>query len=163
VLNLATELLPEFFLFLGIDLFVVLALLTCVMEHFNRLTSYLYEAAAIFGYVNMLMSKEFVASFGEYMRFSYSFLYLGLALANVVGINAHLLVSKKAWTTAKVFASCVTFPTFLISAFFFSLYSQETSYVLTAVLMSSAMVLGIGIAFLVAPGKIKEKLEGVKD
>ncbi|NWG11220.1 hypothetical protein HXY33_05680 [Candidatus Bathyarchaeota archaeon] len=156
---MAIELLPEFFLFLGIDLFIALALLTCVMEHFNRLISYLYEAAAVFGYVNMFMSREFIASFGEYMRFSYSFLYLALALANVIGINVYLLVSKKSWGTAKVFASCVTFPTVLISTFFFSLYCKDTSYVLTAALMSSAMILGIGIAFLVVPEKLKEKLE----
>ena len=54
---MATELLPEFFLFLGVDLFVALALITCVMEYFNRIVSYLYEAAAIFGYVNMFMSR----------------------------------------------------------------------------------------------------------
>jgi hypothetical protein len=159
VLTLATELLPEFFIFLGVDLFVALALLTCVMEHFSRLISYLYEAAAVFGYVNLFMSREFIASFGEYMRFSYSFLYLALALANIVGVNVYLLVSKKSWGTAKVFASCVTFPTILISAFFFSLYCKDTSYILTAALLSSAMVLGIGIAFLVVPGKLKEKLE----
>lgn len=156
---MALELLPEFFLFLGIDLFVALALLTCVMEHFNRLISYLYEAAAVFGYVNMFMSREFIASFGEYMRFSYSFLYLALALANILGINIYLLVSKKSWGMAKVFASCVTFPTVLISTFFFSLYCKDATYVLTAALMSSAMVLGVGIAFLVIPEKIKEKLE----
>lgn len=157
--NLATELLPEFFLFLGVDLFVALALLTCVMDYFSRIVSYLYEAAAVFGYVNMFMSREFIASFGEYMRFSYSFLYLGMALANIVGINVYLLVSKKAWGTAKVFASCVTFPSVLISTFFFSLYCKDTSYILTAALMSSAMILGIGIAFLVVPEKLKEKLE----
>lgn len=157
MLNLAIELLPEFFLFLGVDLFVALALITCVMEHFNRLISYLYEAAAVFGYANMFMSREFMASFGEYMRFSYSFLYLALALANVIGINVYLLVWKKSWGTAKVFASCVTFPTVLISTFFFSLYCKDTSYILTAALMSSAMILGIGIAFLVVPEKLKEK------
>lgn len=156
---MAIEILPEFFLFLGVDLFVALALLTCVMEHFSRLVSYLYEAAAVFGYVNMFMSREFMATFGEYMRFSYSFLYLALGLANVVGINVYLIVSKKAWGTAKVFASCVTFPTVLISAFFFSLYCTDTSYILTAALMSSAMILGIGIAFLVVPEKIRERLE----
>lgn len=159
MLGLATELLPEFFLFLGVDLFVALALLTCVMESFNRLVSYLYEAAAVFGYMNMFMSREFIASFGEYMRFSYSFLYLSLALANIIGINVYLMVSKKSWGTAKVFASCITFPTVLISAFFFSLYCKDTSYILTAALMSSAMVLGIGIAFLVVPEKLKERLE----
>lgn len=159
MLDLAIEILPEFFLFLGVDLFIALALLTCVMEHFSRLVSYLYEAAAVFGYVNMFMSREFMATFGEYMRFSYSFLYLALGLANVVGINVYLIVSKKAWGTAKVFASCVTFPTVLISAFFFSLYCTDTSYILTAALMSSAMVLGIGIAFLVVPEKIRKRLE----
>ena len=159
MLSLATELLPEFFLFLGVDLFVALALITCVMEYFNRIVSYLYEAAAIFGYVNMFMSREFIASFGEYMRFSYSFLYLALALANVIGINSYLLVSRKSWGTTKVFASCVTFPTILISAFFLSLYCKDTSHILTAALTSSALVLGIGIAFLVVPEKIKEKLE----
>jgi hypothetical protein len=158
VLNLALELLPEFFLFLGIDFFVALALLTCVMEHFSRLISYLYEAAAVFGYINLLMSREFIATFGEYMRFSYGFLYLALALANIIGINVYLLVSKKSWGSAKVFASCVTFPTVLISAFFLSLYCKDTSQVFTVALMSSVMVLGMGIAFLVVPEKIKEKL-----
>jgi len=154
--NLATELLPEFFLFLGIDFFIALALLTCVMDYFRRTVSYLYEAAAVFGYINMLMSREFIANFGEYMRFSYCFLYLTLALANVIGINVYLMVSKKSWGTAKAFASCITFPTILISAFFFSLYGKEVSHILTAALISSTMALGIGITFLVVPEKVKE-------
>lgn len=158
MLKLATELLPEFFLFLGIDFFVALSLLTCLMDYFRRTVPYLYEAAAVFGYVNMLMSREFLATFGEYMRFSYCFLYLTLALTNIIGINVYILVSKKSWSTAKIFASCITFPTILISAFFFSLYGRETSHILTAVLLSSGMVLGIGIAFLVGPEKVKEWL-----
>jgi len=128
------------------------------MDYFRRTVPYLYEAAAIFGYVNLLMSREFLLTFGEYMRFSYCFLYLALALANVVGINVYLLVSKKELGLAKVFASLVTFPTILISAFFFSIYKGDMSHVLTAVLLSSAMVLGVGIAFLISPEKVKESL-----
>lgn len=155
---MATELLPEFFLFLGVDLFVALSLLTCIMDFFRRGVPYLYEAAAIFGYVNLLISKEFLSTWGEYMRFSYCFLYLALALVNIVGINAYLLVSRKQWGLAKVFASAVTFPTILISAFFFSLYGRETSQLFTAALLSGAMVLGVGIAFIVSPEKIKKYL-----
>lgn len=155
---MATELLPEFFLFLGVDLFVALSLLTCIMDYFRRGVPYLYEAAAIFGYVNLLISKEFLSTWGEYMRFSYCFLYLALALANIIGINAYLLVSRKQWGLAKVFASAVTFPTILISAFFFSLYGRETSQLFTAALLSGAMVLGVGIAFIVSPEKIKKYL-----
>jgi len=128
------------------------------LDYFRRTVPYLYEAAAIFGYVNLLMSREFLLTFGEYMRFSYCFLYLALALANVVGINVYLLVSKKELGLAKVFASLVTFPTILISAFFFSIYKGDMSHVLTAVLLSSAMVLGVGIAFLISPEKVKESL-----
>jgi hypothetical protein len=155
---MAAELLPEFFLFLGVDFFVALSLLTCVMDYFRRSVPYLYEAAAVFGYVNLLMSREFLSTWGEYMRFSYCFMYLALALANVVAINAYLLVSKKLWGLAKVFASAVTFPVILISAFFFSLYSKEPSQLFTAALLSGAMVLGVGIAFLVSPEKIKKYL-----
>lgn len=153
------ELLPEFFLFLGIDFFVALSLLTCVLDYFRRTIAYLYEAAAIFGYVNLLMSREFLPIFGEYMRFSYCFLYLALALANVIGINMYLLISKKMWGLAKIFASAVTFPTLLVSAFFFSIYEKEPSHTFTAILLSSAAVLGIGIAFYVGSEKVKGWLE----
>jgi hypothetical protein len=159
VWNLATELLPEFFLFLGIDFFVALSLLTCLLNYFRRTVAYLYEAAAIFGYVNMLMSREFLYTFGEYMRFSYCFLYLSLALANIVGINIYMLISKKMWSSAKIFASAITFPTVLVSAFFFSIYQKEPSYTFTAILLSSAAVLGIGIAFFVGSEKVKGWLE----
>ena len=155
MLSLAIELFPEFFLFLGIDFFVALSLLTCMMDYFRREVAYLYEAAAIFGYVNLLMSRDFMSTWGEYMRFSYSFMYLALALVNVLGINAYLLVSKNSWGNAKVFASVITFPTILISGFFFSIYGKDTSELLTAVLLSAAMVLGIAIAFLVSPERIK--------
>lgn len=131
-----------------------------MMGHFSRLISYLYEAAAIFGYVNMLMSREFMGNFGEYMRFSYSFLYLAFALANIVAVNIYLLVSRKAWGLAKIFASCITLPSVIIATFFFSIYCRDASQVFTAALTSGAMVLGVGIAFLVIPKMMKEKLEG---
>jgi len=149
VLKLATELLPEFFLFLGVDFFVGLSLLTCVMGHFRRIVPYLYQAAAVFGYVNLWMSRQLFLSFGEYMRFSYCLLYLALALTNIVGINVYLAVVKRRWTLGKVFASSVTFPTTLIFAFFFSLYEGEPFYVLTASFIFGAIVLGAGTAFMV--------------
>ena len=155
---MALGLLPEFFLFLGIDFFIMLSLLTCLMGDFRRTVPYLYEASAVFGYINLLMSREFFSMFGEYMRFSYCFMYLALALANIVGINVYLLVTKKRWSLAKGFASLITFPTILISAFFFSLYEGDISHTFTAALLSGVIILGIGITFLVSPGKIKEHL-----
>jgi hypothetical protein len=158
VLRLAMELLPEFFLFIGIDFFVALALLSCIMDYFRRSVAYLFEAAAVFGYVNLLMSQQFLAYFSEYMRFAYCFLYLALALASILGVNFYLVIVRKAWSTAKLFAGAITLPAVLISAFFFSLYSRDTSYTLTAALLSSAMVLGTAIAFLANPEKFRDWL-----
>jgi len=155
---MALELLPEFFLFLGIDFFVAVALLCSIMDYFRRSVAYLFEAAAVFGYVNLLMSQQFLYFFSEYMRFAYSFLYLALALAGIVGINFYLVISKRAWSTAKLFAGTVTLPTVLISVFFFSLYVRDTSYTLTAAFLSSAIVLGTAIAFLANPDKFKDWL-----
>lgn len=157
---MAIELLPEFFLFLGVDFFVALALLSCIMDYFRRSVAYLFEAAAVFGYVNLLMSQQFLSVFSEYMRFAYCFLYLALALASIMGVNFYLVMSKKAWSTAKLFAGAITFPTVVISAFFFSLYGGDVSYTLTAALLSSALVLGTAIAFLANPEKLKGWLGG---
>ena len=156
VVSTLIELLPEFFLFLGVDFFVALALLTCIMDYFRRSVAYLFEAAAVLGYVNLLMSREFLDIFGEYMRFAYCFLYLALALASIVGVNVYLIVARKSWSTAKVFAGVITFPTVLISAFFFSIYGKDVTYTLTATLLSSALVLGTAVAFLVNPDKVRE-------
>ena len=156
---MAFELLPEFFLFLGIDLFIALALLCCVLDYFRRIVAYLFEAAAIFGYLNLLMSQQFLPVFSEYMRFAYSFLYLALALASVIGVNFYLVVSQRA-STAKMFAGAVTFPTVLISTFFFSLYGKDPSYTLTAALLSGAIVLGTAITLLTNPEKFKNWLGG---
>jgi hypothetical protein len=155
---MALELLPEFFLFLGIDFFVALALLCCILDYFRRSVAYLFEAAAVFGYVNLMMSQQFLFLFSEYMRFAYCFLYLALALACILGVNLYLVISKKAWSTAKMFAGAVTLPTVLISAFFFSLYGRDASYTLTAALLSSVIVLGTAIAFLANPDKFKDWL-----
>jgi hypothetical protein len=155
---MALELLPEFFLFLGIDFFVALALLCSIMDYFRRSVAYLFEVAAVLGYVNLLMSQQFLYYFSEYMRFAYCFLYLALALASIVGVNFYLVISKKAWSTAKMFAGAVTLPTMIISAFFFSLYGRDTSYTLTATLLSSVIVLGTAIAFLANPDKLKDWL-----
>lgn len=156
--RLAIEILPELFLFLGIDFFVALALLSSILNYFRRSVAYLFEAAAVFGYVNLLMSQQFFSSFSEYMRFAYCFLYLALALASIVGVNFYLVMSEKAWSTAKLFAGAITFPTIVISAFFFSLYVRDASYTLTATLLSSVVVLGTAIAFLTNPDKFKDWL-----
>jgi hypothetical protein len=63
-------------------------------------------------------------SFGEYMRFWYSLLYLVIALANIVAVNFYLRMVKKLLNYAKIFMAAVTFPALTLAVFFLSNYSE---------------------------------------
>jgi hypothetical protein len=80
--------------------------------------------AALAGFGQLLVSREFIAFFGEYMRFWYSLLYLIVALANIIAVNAYLGLMKKLLNYAKVFMFTVTFPALTLTAFFLSSYAE---------------------------------------
>jgi hypothetical protein len=80
--------------------------------------------AALAGFGQLLVSREFIAFFGEYMRFWYSLLYLVVALANIIAVNAYLGLMKKLLNYAKVFMFTVTFPALTLTAFFLTSYSE---------------------------------------
>jgi len=148
------SLLPEFFAFLGVDVFVAMSLLTCLLDdYFPKTLPYVFQAAAIGGYVHILISREFLTLFGDYMRFWYCFLYLAVALANVIALNVYLAAIKKNWTLAKVFSGTVVFPVLLISVFFISNYASQIAefYFLQMAMLFSALVLGLSIAVLLNP------------
>jgi len=116
---------PEFFALLGIDLFLAISLLTCLLDrHFPWQLPYVYQLAALAGFGQLLVSKEFLTFFGEYMRFWYSLLYLIVALANIIAVNAYLGIMKKLMNYAKVFLFTVTFPALSLAAFFLSNYAE---------------------------------------
>ncbi|MGB9671521.1 MAG: hypothetical protein ACPLZY_00060 [Candidatus Norongarragalinales archaeon] len=116
---------PEFFALVGIDLFLAMSLLTCLLDrHFPWQLPYVYQLAALAGFGHLLVSREFMMAFGEYMRFWYSLLYLAIALANIIAVNAYLGVIKKLMNYAKVFMAAVTLPTLTLAVFFLSNYAE---------------------------------------
>lgn len=122
---MSSPLQPEFFALLGIDLFLAVSLLTCLLDrHFPWQIPYVYQLAALAGYGQLLVSREFIAFFGGYMRFWYSLLYLIVALANIVAVNVYLGIMKKLLNYAKVFMLTVTFPALSLAAFFLSNYAE---------------------------------------
>jgi len=154
---LPSPLQPEFFALLGIDLFLAVSLLTCLLDrHFPWHLPYLYQVAALAGFGQLIVSKEFILSFGEYMRFWYSLLYLAVALANIVAVNLYLGMIKKLFKYAKVFMFTITFPALTLTAFFMSNYadiavhplvmiphiSWETTFI--AVVAFDTFVVGLG-------------------
>ena len=141
---------------LGIDMFLAVSLLTCLLdEHFPPVIPYIYQAAALIGFGHLLVSREFMLIFGDQMRFWYSAFYLAVSLGNVVAANFYVGVSKGQWALAKVFFGAVTFPTVLACSFFVSGYITSVSpyvsfpaipmvFLYTALAISTA-VLGIGV------------------
>jgi hypothetical protein len=89
--------------------------------------------AALAGFGQLIVSKEFMAYFGDYMRFWYSLLYLIVALANIIAVNMYLGIMKKLLTYAKVFMFAVTVPALTLAAFFVSSYAQVAAHPLVMV------------------------------
>jgi len=154
---MATLLQPEFFALLGIDLFLAISLLTCLLDrHFPWQLPYLYQLAALAGFGQLLVSKEFMTFFDGYMRFWYSLLYLVVALANIVAVNVYLGALKKLITYAKVFAVTVTFPALALTTFFLTNYAEVAVHPLiiappmtpeatfVAIVAFDTLVVGIG-------------------
>ncbi len=120
------SLMPEFFMLLGIDLFLATSLLTAVFDkHFPDKLSYLYQLIALAGFGQLLVTKEFMTLFADYMRFWYSFIYLAIATSNITALNVYLYFYKKARTLGKLFSLFATAPTLIISAMFLYNYALE--------------------------------------
>ena len=87
---MAAPIQPEFFLLLGIDLFLATSLLSCLLDkHFPWQLPYLCQVASLAGFGQLLVAKEFMTMFGDYGRFWFSLLYLIVALATLVAINVY--------------------------------------------------------------------------
>jgi len=131
--EMSSALLPEFFAILGTDIFLAMSLLTCLLDRYvPKAVPYVYQIVALAGFGHLLISKNFLTIFGEYMRFWYCFFYLLVALANVVAINIYLAASRKLWNLAKTFAGAVTVPATLTVAFFLSNYVGQAAYPLVS-------------------------------
>ena len=137
---------PEFFTLLGIDLFLATSLLTCLLDrHFPSPLPYVYQLAALAGFGQLLVSKEFLAFFGGYMRFWYSLLYLTVALANIIALNVYLGIMKKLLNYARVFMATVTVPSLCLAAFFLSNYAEVATHPLIMTPQASWEFTFIGI------------------
>jgi hypothetical protein len=87
-----------------------------------------YQVAALAGFGQLMVSRTFIDVFGDYMRFWYSFIYLVVALANIVAVNIYLGIMKKLLNYAKVFMFTVTFPSLSLAVFFLSNYAEVATH-----------------------------------
>src|SRR5438034_5839193 len=133
-------LVPEFFVLLGIDIFLCMSLLSAFLdEDLPSRLQYLLQIAAIVGLGELLISQGFV----DLTRFWVSFAYLASALSSVVGLNAYLAVARRRMDMASTFSGTITVPTLMISAAFITSFlggGGEVSLSPAAILTLSVLV-----------------------
>jgi len=134
-------LVPEFFVFLGIVIFLAMSLLSALLDDDvpSRL-QYFFQIAAIVGLGELLMSQGLV----NLTRFWVSIVYLVSALSSVVGLNIYLWVPRRRMDMASTFSETVTVPILMISAVF--IYSfigdgGEVSFSPAAIVTLAVLVL----------------------
>ena len=110
-------LVPEFFVLLGIVIFISMSLLSAfLVDDLPSRLQYLFQIAAMVGLGELLISQGFV----DLTRFWLSLVYLASALSSVVGLNAYLGVVRRRMDMASTFSGTITVPTVMISAVFVS-------------------------------------------
>jgi hypothetical protein len=134
-------LVPEFFVLLGIVIFLAMSLLSAFLDDDlpSRL-QYIFQIVAIVGLGELLMSQGLV----NLTRFWISIVYLASALSSLVGLNVYLWVPRRRMDIASTFSETVTVPILMISAVF--IYSflgngGELSFSPAAILTIAVLIL----------------------
>lgn len=157
--------LPELFAMLASDLFLLLSLMTCLLdEKVPKALPYVFQVAALSGFGHLLISRIFFIEFDVNMRFWYNVFYLGVALTNIVAVNAYLAFAKKEWKVARLWSSAVTFPTIAITLIATTNYGFAVDLALPpllipALLTFSLILLSVSTAVLLG-SKVINRIKG---
>ncbi len=149
-------LLPEFFVLLGIIIFLAMSLLSALLDDdMPSLFQYLFQGAAIVGLGLLFMSQGFINTgiFGrdptDVTRFWLSVVYLTAAVSNVIGLNLYLAAVRRKIALASIFSGTVTAPICMISALFVSSFlgsGGEVSFTPATIMTLEVAALVIGLS-----------------
>jgi len=138
---------PELFALTGVFLFLALSLLTYFgQDRFPRKLPYIYQVAASFGLLFLIVSRFVLPELGEPTRLWYCYGYLIAALANAVGANIYLTVPKRQYKISRKWSAAVTFPSILISTYFVAQYGFTQTSLLPSIAQITVMASFAAIA-----------------
>ena len=116
-------LVPEFFIVLGIFIFLAMSFLSALLDDdLPSILQYLFQGAAAVGLGLLLMNQAFInggilsRAPGDPARFWISIVYLASAVSFVAGLNVYLAMVRRKMALSSAFSGAVTVPTFMISA-----------------------------------------------
>jgi hypothetical protein len=156
-------LLPEFFMLLGINIFLAMSLLTALFDdELPSIAQYLFQGAALVGLGQLFINRGFVDSGvftkdpADPTRFWISVVYLSSAIFNVLGLNAYLGIVRRKMALATTFAGTVTVPIMMVSAFFVISFLSTSGNVTTTFSGISILVMAILFSALSIVGFLKQ-------
>lgn len=129
-LKVPSVLLPEFLGVVGIDVFLVLSILTCLFD-FPVFLQYVYHVSAFMGLGQLWIGYAF--AFGEEIRFLICVAYLFIALANVVFVNGFVGFRDRKMLQTVSLLFGVTIPSLFISFSAMSWYVNQVAISLPSI------------------------------
>jgi len=150
-------LVPEFFMVLGIFVFLAMSILSALLEDdLPSIIQYLFQGAAAAGLGLLLLDQAFVdvgilgRSLTDPTRFLISVTYLGSANSIAAGMNVYLAIVRRKMALSSILSGAVTVPTVMISAILVSSFlatggGLSLSPVTILILAVSAFAMGLSV------------------
>lgn len=138
---------PELFALVGVFLFLALSLLTYLGEdRFPKKLPYIYQVAASFGLLSLVVSRFILPGLEESTRLWYCYGYLIAVMVNVIGTNVYLTLPKRQYKTSRKWSAAVTFPSILICTYLVAQYGLAQTSLLPSIEQITVMVSCVAIA-----------------
>lgn len=113
---------PEFFIVLGIDIFLAESIICYLLERqLSSKLQYLFQAAGAGGLAELFLGQGLVSS----TRVWAGIIYLAFALSSLVGVNIRLAIVRKRMSIAPMFSQMLTVPVVMVSALFLISFLQN--------------------------------------
>ncbi len=150
-------LVPEFFMVLGVFIFLAMSFLSAVLDDdLPSILPYLFQGAAAVGLGLLVMNQTFINGGilsrdpTDPTRFSINVVYLALAVSIMASLNVYLAIVRRKMALSSILSGAMTLPTFTVSAILVSSFlgtGGEVSFSPATVLILavSASLIGLSI------------------
>jgi hypothetical protein len=134
---------PEFFVLLGISVFLAASVISALLDRYlPSILQYLFQGAAGAGLGELLLGQGLNGP----TRVWAGIVYLAFALSSLVGVNIRLAIVRRGTNIASIFSQTLTVPVVMISALLLSSFLENGG----ELVFSTGSILTIGTAVLVA-------------
>ena len=113
---------PEFFIVLGIDIFLAESIICYLLERqLSPVLQYLFQGAAIAGLAELLLGQGLIPS----TRVWAGIIFLASALSSLIGVTIRLAIVRRSTSLAPMFSQMLTVPVVMVSALFLFSFLQN--------------------------------------